>query len=394
MSGKTVLTAALAALGGLVVGLLWGARRDAPARPRGGEGPKVVLVIHGGAGVLDEDEMRDAGTKTADYEEALAAALRSGWLALREGTSVDAVEQAIRSMEDSPLFNAGKGAALSADGQARLDAAIMEGTAMPPASGQALGKGDPRKRAGAVADVLHVKNPISAARAVMEMDGQRCVLLVGEGAEAIALSDANLRRYRLERVPNDYFRTPWREKSLHEAQQREKKRAGRGAPAAVFGTVGAVARKGKALAAGTSTGGLTNKLPGRVGDTPLIGCGTYADDRACAVSCTGTGEVFIRHALAHDVAARMLYSTPQPSVAEAARNAIASLPDEEGGVGSLIALDGDGNHVVAMSEKLAGTYRGYVTADGEVFVGTLKGAMKSMGPVDATSDRKRAEATR
>ena len=136
------------------------------------------------------------------------------------------------------------------------------------------------------------------------------------------------------------------------------------------------------------TGGLTNKLPGRVGDTALVGSGTYADDRACAVSCTGTGEVFIRHAVAHDVAARMLYSTPPPTVAEAAREAIAALPDEEGGVGSLIALDGDGNHVVAMSEKLAGTYRGYVTADGEAFVGMLKGAMKSMGRVDYTPGRK------
>lgn len=382
MSEKVVLTAVLAALGGLVVGLLLAAPRDVPAPPQGGEGPKVVLVIHGGAGVLDEAEMRDAGTTTADYEGALAAALRAGWLALREGTSVDAVEQAIRVLEDSPLFNAGKGAALSADGQARLDAALMAGEATPPAGGPGLGRRDPRKRAGAVADVRHIKNPISAARAVMEMEGQRHVLLVGDGAEAFALSDANRKRHRLERVANDYFRTPWREKLLREAQAREKGRA------ASSGTVGAVARKGGALAAGTSTGGLTNKLPGRVGDTPLLGCGTYADDRACAVSCTGTGEVFIRHVVAHDVAARMLYSTPPLPVAEAARRAIAALPDEEGGVGSLIALDGDGNHAVALSDNLAGTYRGYVTADGEAFVGTLKGAMKSVGRLDAPPGQK------
>src|SRR5262249_36712287 len=170
--------------------------------------------------------------------------------------------------------------------------------------------------------------------------------------------------------------------AVREAQRREKKRARAGAPAALLGTVGAVARKGKALAAGTSTGGLTNKPPGRVGDSPLIGAGTYADDRACAVSCTGTGEVFIRHALAHDVVARMLYSRPRPAVADAAQAAIESLPDEEDGVGSLIALDANGNHAVAMSEKLAGTYRGHVTADGEVFVGALRGAIKSMGQAD------------
>jgi beta-aspartyl-peptidase (threonine type) len=327
-----------------------------------------VLVIHGGAGVLDDGEMKDAGTRPADYEAALAAALRAGWKAMRRGTSVDGVEQAIRSMEDSPLFNAGKGAALAADGQARLDAAIMEGRMK--AGGDLLGKRDPRKRAGAVADVLHVKNPISAARAVMEMEGQRHVLLVGDGAEAFALRDANRRRYRLERVKNDYFHTPWREKLLRAAGGGEKG----------SGTVGAVALHGGTLAAGTSTGGLTNKLPGRVGDTPLIGCGTYADDRACAVSCTGTGEVFIRHAVAHDVAARMLYA--KRGVADAAREAIEALPDEDGGVGSLIALDAEGNHAVAMSGKLAGTYRGHVTADGEVFVGILKGPMKSMGKAE------------
>jgi beta-aspartyl-peptidase (threonine type) len=349
-----------------------------PSAPADGEGRKVVLVIHGGAGVLDEDEMREAETTTAQYEKGLADALRAGWRAMtrREGTCVDAVEQAIRSMEDSPLFNAGKGAALCGPlpGQARLDAAIMVG--------------DPRKLAGAVADVLHIKNPISAARAVMEMEGQRHVLLVGAGAEDFALTKANKERYDLKQVPNEYFRIPWRVKQLRDAIERQKKRAAAHCPSASFGTVGAVACKDGTLAAGTSTGGLTNKMIGRVGDTPLIGCGTYADDRACAVSCTGTGEVFIRHVVAHDVAARMLYSTPRLSVAEAARRAIASLPDEKDGVGSLIALDAEGNHVVAMSENLTGIYRGYVTADGDVFVGTLKGPMKSMGRVDAPSGQK------
>jgi beta-aspartyl-peptidase (threonine type) len=400
MYWKLVLTAVLAGLGGLLVGKFWGSSRD-EQRPRDGEGPKVVeeprrpgkgpkvvLVIHGGAGVLDENEMKEAGRKAADYEEALAAALRAGWAAMRKGTSVDGVEQAIRSMEDSKIFNAGKGAALSADGQARLDAAIMEGWAKPPAEGGLLGKRDPRLRAGAVADVLHINHPISAARAVLEMEGQRVVLLVGEGAEKFALTPANCKRFRLERVPNKYFQRKWRRKLLRDTQEREKKRAGRAGAASHFGTVGAVACKDGTLAAGTSTGGLTNKPPGRVGDSPLIGSGTYADDRACAVSCTGTGEVFIRHAVAHDVVARMLYSRPRPTVAEAAQAAIDALPDEEGGVGSLIALDTDGNHFVAMSEKLAGTYRGYVTADGEVFVGALKGPMKSMGQADRPAGRK------
>src|SRR5262245_31652386 len=158
MSGKMVLTAALAALGGLLVGAFWGTSQDqAPPQAAEGEVPKVLLAIHGGAGVLDEAEMKGAGTKTAEYEQGLAGALRAGYQAMREGTSVDGVEQAIRVMEDSPLFNAGKGAALAHDGQARLDAAIMEGK-MTPAPAEPVGKRDPRKRAGAVADVLHVKN--------------------------------------------------------------------------------------------------------------------------------------------------------------------------------------------------------------------------------------------
>jgi beta-aspartyl-peptidase (threonine type) len=372
---SAVVLLAMGLLGGLLVGTLWN-----PARAN--ETPKVVLVIHGGAGVFDDGEMKQAGTKTSDYENALAAALRAGHKALVAGTSVDAVEQAIRSMEDSALFNAGRGAALSADGQARLDAGIMEGKMDAPKESGLLGKRDPRKRAGAVADVLHIKNPISAARAVMEMEGQRHVLLVGDGAEAFALSDGNQKRYHLDRVDNKDLRTDWRKKLLKDAQNPEKKRSSApGGAAAYFGTVGAVACKGGKLAAGTSTGGLTNKLPGRVGDSPLIGAGTYADDRACAVSCTGTGEVFIRHAVAYDVVARMLYSKPRPTVAEAAQAAIDGLPEEEGGVGALIALDPDGNHTIAMSRELLGTYRGYVTKDGEIFVGTVKGPLKSMGKI-------------
>lgn len=374
MSGKTLVAVALAALGGLLVGVMWSQKDDPPTRQVADGGPDVVLAVHGGAGVLDDAEMRDAGTTAAQYEEALADALRAGYAALRAGGAVDAVEQAVRVLEDSPLFNAGKGAALSADGQARLDAAIMDGAAE--AAGEALGRRDPRRRAGAVADVRHVKNPVSAARAVMEADGARVVLLVGDGAEAFALGDDVKRRYRIERVENEHFHTPWRKKLLRDAQERQKKRA------SSAGTVGAVARKGGRLAAATSTGGLTNKPVGRVGDTPLIGAGTYADDRACAVSCTGTGEVFIRHAVAYDVVARMLYSTPRPGVAEAARATVDALPDEADGVGSLIALDGRGNHAFAPSPRLAGTYRGYVTAGGELFVATLKGEPKRVGTAE------------
>jgi beta-aspartyl-peptidase (threonine type) len=392
MSGKTVLTAVLAALGGLLVGAYWASRDEqprAPNRATGAAGPRALLVIHGGAGVLDEAEMKDAGTKTADYEEGLAAALRAGYEAMRAGTSVDGVEKAIRSMEDSPLFNAGKGAALNREGKARLDASIMEGKMAAPQGDRLLGKRDPRKRAGAVADVRHVKNPISAARAVMEMEGQRHVLFAGEDAERFVLSDEVRKRYDLEKKPEDYFVTPWRVKQQKDAFEAEKKKVGRkqgvppgaGGSSTRAGTVGAVACKGGTLAAGTSTGGLTDKLPGRVGDTPLIGSGTYADDRACGVSCTGTGEMFIRHALAYDVAARMLYSSPRLSVAEAARQAIDALPEEEGGVGSLIAMDAEGHFTFALSRELPGTYRGYVTHDGETYVGVGRGELKYVGKV-------------
>lgn len=355
---------------------------------------KTVLVIHGGAGVLTPDEMKGARQKQEEYEAAMKQALSAGYRALKqEGkTGVDAVEAAIRVMEDSDLFNAGRGAALNHDGQAELDAAIMEGTA----EGRGEGKADPRKRAGAVAGLTHVKNPISAARAIMEMPGSRHALLVGEGAERFLLREENRRRYHLEEVSNVYFWTERRLRQVREAVKDETRDAARGAvsdreldwhddgPAVDrrMGTVGAVALHGRgSLVAGTSTGGLTNKLVGRVGDTPLIGAGTYADDRACGVSCTGTGEVFIRHAAAHDVVARMLYG--KLPVDEAARKSIDEMPDEDGGVGGLIALDKDGRHSFAMSARSIGMYRGYVTEDGEIFVGIYREeGEKSMGKVE------------
>ena len=336
---------------------------------------KVVLVIHGGAGVLTEDEMKAEGLDRQDFEQGLVWALVAGYRALQqEGrTSVDAVEAAVRAMEDCELFNAGRGAVFNSDGRVELDAAIMEGKM----DGSGAGKTDLRKRAGAVAAVTHIKNPISAARAVMEMEGGRHVMLVGDGAERFALAEPNTAKYHIQAVSNIYFWTDRRLRQIRAASQgKEGAASGNGSAAAVagaaqlaapelrFGTVGAVACDKRGLiAAGTSTGGLTNKLPGRVGDTPIIGGGTYADDRACGVSCTGTGEVFMRHVVAHDVVARMLYGGK--SVGDAVQAAIESLPED---VGGLIALDREGRHAFGVSKKTAGMYRGYATEDGRFFV--------------------------
>jgi beta-aspartyl-peptidase (threonine type) len=309
---------------------------------------KVVLAIHGGAGVRPKKEM------TADLEKQFRAdlerALRAGHEALRKdgGTSLDAVEAAIRVLEDSPRFNAGKGAVFTREGRNELDAAVMEGK---------------EKRAGAVAGVSRVKNPISAARKVMASEH---VLMVGPGADQLAIARG------AEEVSPVYFWTEERWKQLLQAQEEEKKKpkaekgTRRDAPAdRHYGTVGAVAVDGQGnLAAGTSTGGMTNKRPGRVGDSPLIGAGTYADNAACAVSCTGHGEVFIRYAVAHEITALMKYK--KLSVAEAAASALKQLPEEEGGVGGLIALDANGD--LAMPYNTEGMYRGYVTADGKVHV--------------------------
>jgi beta-aspartyl-peptidase (threonine type) len=336
----------------------------------------TVLVIHGGAGVLTKEEMDDAGLTSEDFERALACALRAGHHAIQQGrTCVDAVETTVRSMEDCGLFNAGRGAAFNSDGRVELDSAIMEGRTQ----GAGEGKGDPRKRAGAVTGVAHIKNPISAARAVMETPGSPHVLLAGEGAEWFALSEANRKRYGIVKVSNVYFWTDRRVKQIREVlNQQDEPTDGQGAllPGVTpqrrnadgrFATVGAVALDADGgLAAGTSSGGLPRKTPGRIGGSPIIGAGTYADDRACGVSCTGTGEVFIRHAVAHDVVARMLYG--ERTVTDAARQTIDSLPDESGGVGGLIALDRHGKHAFVMSSQSVGMYRGYVTQKGEVYV--------------------------
>lgn len=359
--------------------------------PAPAEQKQVVLVIHGGAGVMTLEEMAAVTLENGEkltrehYEAALAAALAAGHEAYQAGgpaPQIDAVEAAIRVMEDSELFNAGRGAALDHDGRASLDAAFMDGRMSDPGADAGEGKKDPRKRAGAVTAVTHVKNPISAARAVMEMPDRNAVLLVGEGAENFVLSEENRKRYGLERVSNVYFWTGRRlggvrkvietEAEERRAKQGTRLKGARPRPSRdlVSGTVGAVAVKEGRVAAGTSTGGLTGKMLGRVGDSPLIGSGTYADDRACGISCTGTGEVFIRHGVAHDVVARMLYG--KVPVTDAATLAIDQLPDEEGGVGGLIALDRDGSPAFAMSKRSVGMYRGYVTASGEVHVALFR----------------------
>jgi beta-aspartyl-peptidase (threonine type) len=262
------------------------------------------------------------------------------------GSSLDAVEAAVVIFEDSPQFNAGKGAVFTHEGTNELDAAIMDGRTM---------------MAGAVAGVKRVKNPIRLARLVMEKSPH--VMMVGEGAEAFGKEQGGI-----EFVPESYFHTDLRWQQLQRALEEEKSRRGaalaprRGGPGegTYFGTVGAVALdRQRNLAAATSTGGLTNKRFGRVGDSPIIGAGTYADNRACAVSGTGLGEAFIRAAVAYDVSARLRYSGVSLATATAA--ALRNVADL-GGDGGLIAVDRRGN--VAMPFNSEGMYRACIDRRG------------------------------
>ncbi|MFQ5350783.1 MAG: isoaspartyl peptidase/L-asparaginase family protein [Thermoanaerobaculia bacterium] len=311
------------------------------------EAPPTVLVIHGGAGTITRAEM--SPDREAAYRAALTRALESGHRILAAGGGgLDAVEATIRVMEDSPLFNAGRGAVFTAAGRNELDASIMDG-----ASGMA----------GAVAGVTVVKNPISAARAVMEET--RHVLLVAGGADAFAAEAG------LETVEPGYFFTQRRWDALQRRRLDEGLEA-LPAPAAAdpplvgppYGTVGALALDSDGrLAAGTSTGGMTFKRFGRVGDSPIIGAGTWADER-CAVSGTGQGEYFIRLNTARDVCTRLGYL--ELSLAEAAEQAIHGALSDAGGSGGVIALDVDGN--VAMPFNTEGMYRGWIGADGVAHV--------------------------
>ena len=315
---------------------------------------RITLVIHGGAGTITRQNMSPEKEKA--YRQALNQALQAGFAVLHQGgTSLDAVEAAIHVMEDSPLFNAGKGAVFTNEGKNELDAAIMDGKTL---------------KAGAVASVTTIRNPVSAARAVMEQSEH--VMMMGAGAEKFA------REKGLKIVDPSYFYTEPRYQQLEKARKAEPvKPGGNGAlrqhqadaiarliftEGRKFGTVGAVAldQYGN-LAAATSTGGMTNKRYGRVGDAPIIGAGTYANNNTCAVSATGHGEFFIRSVVAYDIAALMEYKGW--SVQQAAEEVVMKKLVARGGEGGVIALDRNGNFTMPFNS--AGMYRGYIKAGGK-----------------------------
>jgi len=295
-----------------------------------------ILAIHGGAGTIPPEaltaEMADA------FHAGLRASLRAGQRVLAAGgNATDAVVAAVMAMEDDPLFNAGRGAVFTSAGTQEMDAAVMRGA---------------DRAAGAIAGICGPRNPIRLARAVMDSEH---VMLIGAGAEAFA------REQGLDFADPAYFHTQHR----YDALQEELERRAADAPdmrsdAAKHGTVGAVARDGSGhLAAATSTGGMTGKRPGRVGDCPVIGAGTFADDATCAVSATGHGEFFIRYGAAAEIAARLRHAGQ--TLAQAAEAVVAEL-GAIGGSGGLIAIDAAGT--VALPFNCAGMYRGYVDADG------------------------------
>jgi beta-aspartyl-peptidase (threonine type) len=297
---------------------------------------KTALVIHGGAGVASRESI--SPEEEAGYRKDLDRALDAGNAILKQGGSaIDAVTAAIVVLEESPRFNAGKGAVYDAKGGHELDASIMEGHT---------------RRAGAVAAVSTVRNPIKLARAVM--DHSEHVMLVADGAEQFADTQPDI-----ERVDNHWFDTEKRLQQLKEAQAFEQQQR-EPAYGTYFGTVGAVALDAQGhIAAGTSTGGMTNKKFGRVGDSPIIGAGTYANDQ-CGVSGTGWGEFYIRAAVAHDICARMAYRGD--SLAAAAEAAVNGEVVRLGGDGGAIALDKDGN--IAMPFNSPGMHRGWIRPDG------------------------------
>jgi L-asparaginase / beta-aspartyl-peptidase len=288
------------------------------------ERPEYVLVIHGGAGVMNKSDFPPELEK--EYLDKLQEALDSGEAILKSGgTSLDAVTAAIIIMENSPLFNAGKGAVFAETGENEMDAAIMDGRDL---------------SAGAVAGVRTIKNPVTAARKVMEES--KHVLLVRDGAEKFA------REHGVGIVDPSYFFTQKRYDALMKAQK--------------HGTVGAVALdKAGNLAAATSTGGMTNKMTGRVGDTPIIGSGTYANNKTCAVSATGHGEFFMRYTVAHDISALMEYKGM--TLEEAANEVIFNKLLSAGGTGGIIAVDKDGNYT--MTFNTSGMFRGAVISKGQ-----------------------------
>jgi L-asparaginase / beta-aspartyl-peptidase len=329
-----------------------GAAVPAPA------GTGFGMVIHGGAGTITRESMTPE--LEAQYHAALEQALQAGHRILAGGgTSLDAVEAAVRVLEDAPLFNAGRGAVFTSEGRNELDAAIMDGRTL---------------QAGAIAGVTRVRNPIGLARLVMERSPH--VMMIREGAEVFGTE------HNVEMVPESYFFTENRWNALRRALEAEGRPVPQ-PPAGVtpgdesgaaadfdddadrkFGTVGAVAldRHGN-LAAATSTGGMTNKRFGRVGDVPIIGGGTYANQR-CAVSATGHGEFFIRNVVAHDICARMEYMNI--SLQQAAHEVVMNRLVQQGGDGGIIAMDSRGNYTMPFNSR--GMYRGHISADGTMTV--------------------------
>lgn len=324
---------------------------------------KIALAIHGGAGTILRSRM--TAELEAEYRSGLRTALKAGWKILSGGgTSLDAVEQTVCELENCPLFNAGKGAVFTHDEKNEMDASIMNGE---------------NQRAGAIAFVRNVKNPIKLARLVMEKTEH--ILLGGSGANEFA------REMQIELEPDEYFFTDFRYRQLLEARERGQIQLDHTAdeaeiieqdvsnpksqiqnPKSNLGTVGAVACDSLGnLAAATSTGGMTNKRFGRIGDTPIVGAGTYADNETCAVSCTGHGEFFMKTLAAYDVAARMKYKNL--NLTAAANEAVENLRTI-GGEGGLIAIDAQGN--VALPFNSEGMYRAFITLGSEPVIEIYK----------------------
>jgi beta-aspartyl-peptidase (threonine type) len=304
---------------------------------------KIALAIHGGAGTILKSEMTAALEK--EYRAGLENALQKGFEILqKKGSALDAVEAAVVELENFPLFNAGKGSVFTHEGKNEMDAAIMDGKKL---------------KAGAAAFIQNVKNPVKLARLVMERT-EHC-LLAGEGANEFA------HEMHVEFESDEYFFTEHRYRQLLTAIEAGRVQLDHSPEAKkqkAIGTVGAVACDSKGnLAAATSTGGMTNKKFGRIGDTPIIGAGTYAENATCAVSCTGHGEFFMLGVTAFDVAARMKYKNL--SLENAAHETIDRLT-ETGGEGGFIAVDALGNVVLPFNSE--GMYRGFVAENGEIVV--------------------------
>lgn len=315
----------------------------------------IAIAIHGGAGTLDKNKMTPEKQKA--YEAKLKEAIDTGYALLKKGeSSENAIIAAIQILEDSPLFNAGKGAVYTYEGEHELDASIMNGKTL---------------NAGAVSGVKTVKSPIILAQKVMNESVH--VMLSGKGAEAFA------KEQQLELVDNSYFNTKRRFQSLQKAKKKlqEKQKQLKDFKAAhqaldvqfKYGTVGAVALdKSGNLAAGTSTGGMTAKRYGRIGDSPIIGAGTYANNQSCAVSATGHGEYFIRYHVAADICARMQYQNI--SLAKAADTVVNDILVKAGGSGGVIAIDAKGN--IAMPFNSSGMYRASQSSNSPLFIGIFK----------------------